>query len=212
MLKKAIYFFVKFNQSFVKFNETLIEFYDQCDYEKLKIFFKSAKLTYSVRCFLFIYKQMETNQRIAISGSMTLTKELFDKYYKPKIIYYFDKDYDFMIGGASGTDTFAQTLLLELLSTAKIIDVYKKRVTICDKENEDNRITKEFNHVNNFKSFTERDEFMTNNTSIDIAFIYCDKQSKFCGGASGTVKNILRRKYGNKQADEIIKLLRDNSI
>lgn len=126
-----------------------------------------------------------------ISGHLELSDENFIKYYVPEINKYIDLQYGFVIGGAKGVDLMAQEYLLKFPNIT---------VTIYDIANRDNRIDKRYNHKNSYKNFTDADIAMTNDSTVDIAFITRKE--------SGTARNLLRRQFGDKIAKDIINIMK----
>lgn len=108
-------------------------------------------------------------------------------------------DVEIYIGGAKGVDTMMQEFLI-----ANAFD--PKRVFVYDRRDEDNRVSKEFQHKNGFSSFTERDEALTAVTTEDLAFCH-----QYGGGGSGTFQNVVRRKYGAEVARGVTALFRKHS-
>lgn len=145
-----------------------------------------------------LYTSDDQTQKVAmISGHTDLTKQQFDKYYVPEIDKYIKKGYSFLVGGASGCDTFAQNYLSQL----------PVEVTVCDKGDQNNCLFPDnFYHINGFASYPERDNYMTQHSSVDIAWIY------YGSAGSGTCANLLRRKLGDRIARQVINLLRKRQI
>jgi hypothetical protein len=136
---------------------------------------------------------------VHIFGSTSFTKELFDRYYVGQIIVWMEQGAKFVIGGAAGVDTFAQQFLSEQGYDSTLVTVY-------DKQNQDNRVDKKFNHVNGFESYTARDAAMTCVSTDDICVMH-----QYGGGGSGSFANLIRRRYGDKVSKEIIKMFREHS-
>ena len=138
---------------------------------------------------------MDKSITIFISGHTDLSFDLFKQYYIPKINKYLQQNNKFIIGDALGADKFAQEYLSQ----------FNENVTIYDKGDQNNKFIKKFNHINRFKSFSERDCFMTNNSDIDITFLRNDEYAM----ASWTSINLIRRKYGDKISKNVFNILRN---
>lgn len=135
---------------------------------------------------------------IMISGQMSVTKDQFNKYYKPRIDSFIkdnknEKPVTFLVGGAKGTDMLAQEYLRDKVGDGKV------RVIVNDIIGEYNVLDKKsYGHVAVCSKFTERDAYMTCNSSDDIAFITADEKSI----GSGTFTNIVRRQFGATKAKQ----------
>ena len=133
---------------------------------------------------------------VMISGHTDITQEQFQKYYQPLIDEYVDKGAKFIVGGAYGTDSMAQHYL-----ATKNVDV-----TVYDKGDQNNvHDPEKFNHLNGFPSYPKRDAAMTENSTVDIAFLRNDRMAK----GSGSCANIVRRVFGDKVSKKVFKLMRD---
>lgn len=140
----------------------------------------------------------DTKKVAMVSGHTDLTEEEFLKYYKEKIDDYLVQGYSFVVGGADGADKLTQLYL----------STYPKvEVTVYDKGSQKNVHCNRFKHVNGFSSYPERDEAMTDASSVDICIL-----RQHGGGGSGTAANLYRRKFGKEMAKDIIKIIRENSM
>lgn len=134
--------------------------------------------------------------KVLISGQTDLSRELFDKFYTPKIQEFINKGASFMMGTASGADTFALELLRDKgVSADRIEVVFKKDIMPT---------LGAISVGGNFVSFPLRDSFMTQNTDVDIAFI----NGSYMSIGSGTMSNIFRREYGHEIATKLTSELR----
>jgi hypothetical protein len=128
-----------------------------------------------------------------VSGHTDLTIEEFNQHYREHILSAIDlKD---SIIGASGADKLTQELCHSMLYY---------NVTVIDKGRQDNRVTNLFTHVNGFESYIVRDEYMTANSNVDIAYV----RSNPIALGSGTQCNIHRRLYGKEVANRLLYDLR----
>lgn len=116
-----------------------------------------------------------------ISGHRNIDQEFFDKYYKPLLEAVFQNDPfpKFVVGDCEGVDTMAQDWLEK--------NVTKDIVTVYHMYDSPRHNAGPFKTVGGFKSDIERDEAMTRNSDIDIAYIMKGRWT------SGTAQNILRR-------------------
>ena len=158
--------------------------------------------------FSFVkYKKMQSTPkqkplRVMISGSLSFTQTEFQTSYKPEIdsILQQHKDATFIVGDAAGADTLA---LNYLLKEAKIPS---GSIVVCPSKPKRDHLKKlGVTIVDGFTHYSKRDEYMTENSDVDIAFIRGDIYS--LGG--GTMKNLMRRKYGNSVSSKFMKYVRD---
>lgn len=135
-----------------------------------------------------------------ISGSMSADKAFFAQHYRKRLTQHFLEGASFVVGGAEGVDTLAQQFLLE-------VGCSPERVTVVDRREEDNRLVgSKWLHKSGFSSFTERDEWMTENSDVDVAVV-----NQYGGGGSGTFANVVRRELGKDAARTVQRLFRENS-
>ena len=116
-----------------------------------------------------------------ISGHRNIDQEFFDRYYKPLLEAVLQNDPfpKFVVGDCEGVDTMAQDWLEK--------NVTKDIVTVYHMYDFPRHNAGPFKTVGGFKSDIERDEAMTRNSDIDIAYIMKGRWT------SGTAQNILRR-------------------
>ena len=116
-----------------------------------------------------------------ISGHRNIDQEFFDRYYKPLLEAVLQNDPfpKFVVGDCEGVDTMAQDWLEK--------NVNKDIVTVYHMYDSPRHNAGPFKTVGGFKSDVERDEAMTRNSDIDIAYIMKGRWT------SGTAQNILRR-------------------
>jgi hypothetical protein len=119
-----------------------------------------------------------------ISGHIDLTREQFDKYYKPQIDEV-PKGSHFIMGNALGADSFA----LEYIND-------KSTITVVCKDDRHLPTEKGIKVVYGFNSFPDRDGYMTSNSNHDIAFLRNDTMAL----GSGTMMNLMRRQYSPEVA------------
>lgn len=144
-------------------------------------------------------QMMESNPtRVLISGHLHLTQEDFDAYYTPKIDAHVAAGHHFVVGGAKGVDTMAQSYLAQL---------GVKNVTVFDVKDEKNLICSDFVHKNGFANFLERDEALTANSDTDIAVL-----DQYGGGGSSTAANLVRRALGTAAAVTVMSTIRSASM
>ena len=137
--------------------------------------------------------------KVHVSGNTFVDQRFFDQYYKPSLNNLLSKGAEIYVGGANGIDRLTQQYCLD-----QSID--PKRVHVYDKGNQDNRLSSEFIHVNEFKTYSDRDEALTNITDQDLCFVH-----QYGGGGSGTFTNVIRRQFGSEIAKSIQKLFRKHS-
>ena len=119
-----------------------------------------------------------------ISGHRDITETEFEINYVPQIIKALDECNDalFVVGDYNGVDIMAQNYLLD------IVGIEPERITVYHMFDEPRNCNPRIvNLKGGFQSDEERDNAMTNNSSIDIAFVRDNKI------ISGTGSNILRR-------------------
>ena len=119
--------------------------------------------------------------RYFISGHRNISKEIFEKYYIPKIsrVILEDPNPEFLVGDYEGADYMAQ----EYLNSIGMGD----KTTVYHMYTSPRNYIQGLKCIPGFKSDEERDAAMTNNSDFDIAF-YEKKR-----GWSGTLTNIVRR-------------------
>lgn len=140
---------------------------------------------------------MNANNTIMISGQTDLSRELFDKFYVPEIDKCVKLGHSFMMGTATGVDTMALEYVHDEvgLGPDRITMVYKKDLVARDDAT---------TIGGNFKTYPDRDSFMTQNTCADVAFVTGTYRSI----GSGTMSNLFRRKYGHEIANDLTAHLR----
>lgn len=134
--------------------------------------------------------------KIHVSGNTFADQDYFNRYYRKQLTKLVEDGVEIYLGGASGIDQLTQQFCLD-----QKID--PKRVHVYDKGDQDNRLDPNFNHLNGFSSYTERDQALTDVTDQDLAFVH--------GGGSGTFSNIIRRQFGAETARSIQKLFRKHA-
>jgi len=161
-------------------------------------------------------KNHDVKKTVFISGHMDLSEKEFDTYYRKKIDEYCEQGFGFIIGGATGADELALKYILSKNSKIIVclpddeIDVLKKRI------GEGIKNVSMISHFKNIKNekdeklvskFQCRDIFMTNSSSIDLAFL-----RQYAGAGSASAENLYRRIFGIRKAEKIVKLIRDHSM
>ena len=111
-----------------------------------------------------------------ISGHLSLTQEEFNAHYQPLIDKALSRNNSFVIGDARGADTLAQNYLFGKTHRVNVYHMF-----------ESPRYNVGFSTDGGFKSDTERDIAMTNNSDADIAWVRTGREK------SGTQKNLDRR-------------------
>lgn len=134
---------------------------------------------------------------VMISGHRHLTQKNFDKYYINEIEKYRKAGYKFVIGDAIGADTMVQIYLSQYDDVDLTIYCVHPIKKISDK----------FEYIVFEGNYLERDIFLTKISSKDIAFIYHDS-----GSISYTCMNLLRRKYGQDIAEDVINIIQRYTI
>ena len=140
--------------------------------------------------------------RVMISGSLSFTQDEFQSSYKPEIcsILQQHNNATFIVGDAAGADTLALNYLL------KEAKVPSGRIIVCPSKPKRDHLKKlGVTIVDGFTHYSKRDEYMTENSDVDIAFLRGDIYS--LGG--GTMKNLMRRKYGNSASSKFMKFVRE---
>lgn len=144
---------------------------------------------------------IENIMNVLICGHIDLTQEEFDRVYVPDI-HDLLKQYSYLrptfyIGGATGTDTYAQEYIHKL----------GHKMVICDKGDQDNVLFPSENkveHINGFETYIERDQYMVNNCRAMILFL---RNVPYSLG-SGSMRNFISKRLDNKTADEFMKYAR----
>lgn len=124
--------------------------------------------------------------RYFISGHRKLTIEEFSSLYIPEIKKAVENDSDpiFLVAECEGADRMAQDYLSDILNEE---DLW--RITVYHMYSSPRYISRPGIHTKGgYKSDIERDEAMTTNSDVDIAFIRKGQWT------SGTAQNILRRR------------------
>jgi len=121
---------------------------------------------------------MKQNSRVMISGHVNITEREFFDYYPVRIERAMELGCTIFVGDAPGADSMAQKYLYER-------EYFK--VIVCHAYNSPRNNFGDFLTIGGFKSYTERDAFMTKQTSYDIAWVRPGKER------SGTAKNLERR-------------------
>lgn len=118
--------------------------------------------------------------RYFISGHRDLSEENFEKYYIPAIkkVMENDRNCSFVVGDCDGVDYMAQKYLFSVGASFKVYHMYSSPR---------NYVHPSILRIGGFKNDIERDEAMTKDSDIDIAFIEKGRWT------SGTAQNILRR-------------------
>lgn len=125
-----------------------------------------------------------------ISGHRDLSQEDFDKYYVPAIeeVLHGDLGWDFIVGDCEGADLMAQEYLLR---RGECFTVYhtgdKPRNFVLPDSTEEELDRRGISLRGGFNDDIEKDEAMTKDSEVDIAFIGKGRWT------SGTAQNILRR-------------------
>lgn len=134
---------------------------------------------------------------IMISGHTDLSQELFDKHYIPAInAEIFSSDNKFIIGTATGVDAMAKKYLLEDLK------VDPKNITVVYKDNPKSDVCNVVQET--FPGYTERDEYMTSHSDLDVVRVYGTLMSY----GSGSMCNLIRRCVGNEAANRYRRTIR----
>jgi hypothetical protein len=125
-----------------------------------------------------------------ISGHLDLSQTNWDKHYKDKIDNAISNNASFIIGDAAGCDKISSQYLWDNKVTNVIIThlFYKPRHNPG------------YSTKGEFKGNTQRDTYMTNNSSDDIAWVRSEDETKIIYGnkyrpncISDTQKNLNRR-------------------
>lgn len=138
-----------------------------------------------------------------VCGHLDLTLEQFEKYYVPEIesvksdSSFKDCEITWYIGGAEGTDTFAQDYL------------HSKgdKIVVCDK-GEQNHLKHEGEHVNGFASYAERDAYMVDKCSGICVCLFDNVRSL----GSGSFANVVSKSIGAEVSKEFMKYARSNTF
>jgi hypothetical protein len=130
-----------------------------------------------------------------VSGHLNLTQDEFDQHYSDKLRNAVACNYTIIVGDANGADAMAQKFLNDLgYQNVVVYHMFDKpRINVGN-----------FPTVGGSKTDEERDELMTKNSNVDIAWVRSEEETKRMlllegkkyksGRISGTEKNILRRK------------------
>lgn len=118
-----------------------------------------------------------------ISGHRNITEKEFKDNYVPALIQAAAEDHStFVVGDYYGVDIMAQNYLVDVLS------INPDRITVYHMmDSPRNKNPKIMKTKGGFKTDSERDSQMTNDSQADIAFVRDEKTM------SGTEENILRR-------------------
>lgn len=120
---------------------------------------------------------------VLICGHVDITEQQFNDFYIPDIEAFLNavqgSDVTFYVGGATGTDSFAQDYL------------YKQgyKMVVCDRRDENNAkyTSDNISHVNGFESYTARDAHMISQCYAIILFLRNEPRSL----GSGSMRNFL---------------------
>lgn len=130
---------------------------------------------------------------VLICGHIDITEEQFNKYYIPDIEELL-KTYPkyiptFYIGGANGTDSFAQDYIHKL----------GHKMVICDKGDQDNvkYPGEKTEHINGFKTYETRDKSMVSKCIAMVLFLRNEPKSL----GSGSMRNFLSKVLDTEKAD-----------
>lgn len=145
---------------------------------------------FKIARFLFAMNKMAEVIFVMISGHTDITREQFDATYVPRLKELADQGAAFILGGAPGTDRMAQQWLIS--------NGHGLRMTVYDRKGRDGRLSPSGNHVALDKNDQLRDERLTRDSVVDVAFI---KSSSSAVG-SGTFANMLRRHVGAADAKQ----------
>ena len=119
---------------------------------------------------------------IFISGHLDLTEEEFEEHYAPLIQKHIDAGDNFVIGDAKGCDLMAQNYI------SKNADFSKgDRVFVYHMHGKPRYNPNDFPAEGGFKTDSERDIGMTDDSDMDIAWVRPGREK------SGTAKNLARR-------------------
>lgn len=146
---------------------------------------------------------------VFITGPVRMpSDELFDKFYGPKIDQAINEGASFVLSGAIGSDRMALCYLIEKGVSPDKITVYD----VAGKDNSSIRVgdkTYQFNHLDSFETFKDRDTAMVDISDEIIGFTF---QYATCG----VLANLLRfeeKKLGRGlHADEVINIMKINSL
>lgn len=128
--------------------------------------------------------------RTLIAGHIDLTQEEFNTHYVPDIEAMLEEaknkgygKFTFYIGGAKGTDEFAQDFIHSL----------GHKIVICDKGEQNNAKYDDVEHKNGFGSYPERDAYMVNNTNAMVVFLRKTPRSLGSGSFHSLVTKSISR-------------------
>jgi len=135
-----------------------------------------------------------------VCGHIDLSREEFDQYYVPdiKLLAENRPDFEFVfyIGGAEGTDRWAQEYLVE----------HGYGVVVCDKGEQNNVLPQyaehpKVKHVNGFESYTERDQYMIENCRAIVLFLRNTPRSLGSGSFRNLITGLLGLDYAKQFFD-----------
>jgi len=134
---------------------------------------------------------------VHLSGHKELTKEIFEEKYVPKIKALNTPTTKYYIGATQGFGEMSMNYLLDdlVVPPKNIFMIYRGGPVT-------NYLTAT---VIGFRDFTERDEYITDNTYNDIIFINGDYASL----KGNVAANIVRREFGCRIAKEYVKFMRN---
>lgn len=120
-----------------------------------------------------------SNVTAFVSGHLDITKEEFEENYVPQLAKAVANGFEFVVGDAPGCDFMAQTYLAQRGAKFDVYHMFERpRLAVPGYS----RL------VGGFTSDNERDAAMTDNSTIDIAWVRPGKRKN-----NGTAKNIKRR-------------------
>lgn len=134
---------------------------------------------------------------VFILGHADISEEQFNKVYVPDINKFL-KEYTvnepvFYIGGEDGTDAYAQEYIHKL----------GHKMVICDEGEQDNVKYPGENttHINGYKTYIERDEYMLDKCRVMILFLRNELKSL----SSNSMYNFISKSFNSDYADLFMK-------
>lgn len=131
---------------------------------------------------------------VLICGHIDITEEQFNEVYVPDIdsLLKLYPNVTFYIGGASGTDSYAQDYIHKL--------GYK--MVICDKGDQDNVKYPGENttHINGFETYIERDQSMVRKCVGMVLFLRNEPRAL----GSGSMRNFISKSLGSDKATQFM--------
>lgn len=131
------------------------------------------------KSILFGPPEISDIKTVFVSGHLDLTEEEFREHYVPKLLYYCEQGYNFVVGDARGADTLTQKFLAE--------NQHKPYVLVYHMFNAPRNLHGEFCTAGGYTSDEERDEEMTIGSDEDLAWVRPGREK------SGTARNLNRR-------------------